>query len=131
MGDIHDGAVDAVRFGRQFRALRVRARQRQQDVADRAGLSRSLIASIDRGQLDGVTIAALRQASAAIGADIDVSLRWHGERLDRLLDEDHAAVVEAVVARLTGLGWTVAVEVSFSIWGERGSIDVLAIQPRT
>ncbi|HET7028874.1 MAG TPA: hypothetical protein VFI34_00055, partial [Candidatus Limnocylindrales bacterium] len=50
---------------------------------------------------------------------------WRGERLDRLLDEDHAALVEGVVARLRRLEWEVAVEVSFSIWGERGSIDVL------
>ncbi|MEA2607372.1 MAG: hypothetical protein QOI00_2129, partial [Chloroflexota bacterium] len=30
---------------------------------------------------------------------------------------------------LQGLGWVVEVEVSFSIWGERGSIDILAFHP--
>jgi transcriptional regulator with XRE-family HTH domain len=123
--------VDQLRFGRQFRALRVRARRRQQDVADQAGVSRSLIASIDRGQLDGVTIGAIVRAAAALGAEVDLRLRYRGEHLDRLVDEDHALLVEAVVARLTRLGWTVEVEVSFSIWGERGSIDVLAFHPRT
>jgi hypothetical protein len=29
------------------------------------------------------------------------------------------------VALLTALGWECAVEVSFSIWGERGSVDIL------
>jgi hypothetical protein len=35
-----------------------------------------------------VTLGSLRKATAAIGADVDVFLRWRGERLDRLLDDD-------------------------------------------
>ncbi|HEX5014643.1 MAG TPA: hypothetical protein VFV72_10870 [Candidatus Limnocylindrales bacterium] len=38
----------------------------------------------------------------------------------------HARLVEVAVAMLRASGWEVAVEVSFSIWGERGSIDILA-----
>jgi transcriptional regulator with XRE-family HTH domain len=121
--------VDPLRFGRQYRALRVRLRRRQVDVASRAGLSRSLIASIDRGEIDGVTVGSLVRACTALGADVDLRLRWRGEHLDRLLDEDHATIVEAVVARLERSGWTVSAEVSFSIWGERGSIDVFAFHP--
>lgn len=51
-----------------------------------------------------------------------------GGQLDRLVDEAHAAIVEAIVSRLRAAGWTVEVEVEvlFAIWGERGSIDVLA-----
>jgi hypothetical protein len=63
--------------------------------------------------------------TVALGADLDLFLRWRGERLDRLLDEDHAAIVEAVVRLLREDEWDVAIEVSFSKWGERGSIDVL------
>jgi len=58
-------------------------------------------------------------------------LRWRGEQLDRLLDEAHASTVAAVVVRLGRLGWTSQLEASFSIWGERGSIDVLAWHPAT
>jgi transcriptional regulator with XRE-family HTH domain len=123
--------MDMLRFGRQFRALRIRLEKRQQDVADHARLSRSLIASIDRGQLSGVTAGAIARAAAALGADVDIRLRWRGEALDRLLDEDHAAIVESVVRRLTSAGWLTAVEVSFSIRGERGSIDVLGFHPVT
>jgi transcriptional regulator with XRE-family HTH domain len=123
--------VDALRFGRQFRALRIRQGKRQSDVSAAAGLSRSLIAAIDRGQLGGVTIASIVRVSTALGADVDLRLRYRGEQLDRLLDEDHAALVDTVVRRLTSAGWTVEVETSFSIWGERGSIDVLAYQPAT
>jgi transcriptional regulator with XRE-family HTH domain len=121
--------VDAVRFGRQFRALRIRLQRRQSDVARHAGVSRSLVAAIDRGELDGVTVRALVRAATALGADVDLRLRWRGEQLDRLVDEAHASLVEATVLRLRRLGWSVDVEVSFSIWGERGSIDVLAFHP--
>ena len=34
-----------------------------------------------------------------------------------------------MVRRLVRLGWRTEVEVSFSIWGERGSIDILAFHP--
>ena len=122
--------MDGIRFGRHFRALRVRLERRQSDVSADSGLSRSLIASIDRGQIDGVTIGSLVRAAHALGAEVDVRLRWRGEQLDRLLDEAHAAVVDAMVARLQRqVGWVVEVEVSFSVWGERGSIDILAFHP--
>lgn len=123
--------MDQLRFGRQFRALRIRQGKRQQDVADESGLSRSLIALIDRGQLSGVTVRSIIRASVALGAEVDLRLRWRGEALDRLLDEDHAAIVETVVRRLRAAGWTVEVEASFAIWGERGSIDVLGFHPAT
>jgi hypothetical protein len=61
-----------------------------------------------------------------LGADLDVRVRWRGEGLDRLLDEAHSRLVEKVVKRLFSLGWECAIEASFSEFGERGSIDVLA-----
>jgi hypothetical protein len=45
------------------------------------------------------------------------------------MDERHAALVDATVRWLTASGWSLAVEASFSIYGERGSIDVLAWHP--
>jgi transcriptional regulator with XRE-family HTH domain len=121
--------MDGIRFGRQFRALGVRLEKRQSDVSADSGLSRSLIAAIDRGQIDGVTVGSLARATRALGADVDVRIRWRGEQLDRLLDEAHSAIVDAMVARLKPHGWAVELEVSFSIWGERGSIDILAFHP--
>lgn len=55
--------------------------------------------------------------------------RWRGAELERLLDEDHSMVVDAVATRLEGLGWTVEAEVTYSEFGERGSIDVLGVRP--
>jgi len=46
-------------------------------------------------------------------------------RLDRLIDERHAALLGQTVQLFRGAGWEVDVEVSFSIFGERGSLDVL------
>jgi hypothetical protein len=73
-----------------------------------------------------VAVGVLVRVAAALGATVDVRLRWNGEQLDRLLDEAHARLVEAVVLLLRASGWDVAVEVSFAEWGERGSIDVFA-----
>jgi transcriptional regulator with XRE-family HTH domain len=117
--------VDAVRFGRQFRALRVRKRLRQEDVASAARVSRALISKIEHGAIDSIRVRTLLEVSASVEAILDVRLRWNGEQLDRLLDEAHAGLVEAVVRMLRDWGWEVAVEVSFAVWGERGSIDVL------
>jgi hypothetical protein len=52
--------------------------------------------------------------------------RLERRALDRFLDEDHAHLVERIVRWLDGAGWQSTVEVSFNVFGERGSIDVLA-----
>ena len=85
---------------------------------------------IERGDSGSMPIAALGRAAEALGAQAELRLLWQGEGLDRLLDEGHARLVEWVVRRLAAFGWDVAVEVSFSRYGERGSIDVLAFHPR-
>ncbi len=104
---------------------------RQEDVGRHARLSRSLVARMESGDVDGVTVGRLRAVANALGATIDVRLRWQGEALDRLLDEAHARLVDAFVVLLRASGWDVAVEVSFSVWGERGSIDIFAFHRAT
>jgi len=58
-----------------------------------------------------------------------VDVRWRGAGLDRLVDEDHARLVASVAAWLRALGWLVEVEVSYSVFGERGSYDLIAFHP--
>jgi transcriptional regulator with XRE-family HTH domain len=123
--------VDEVTFGRGFRALRIRKRLRQEDLADAAGVSRGVIVRIEHGRAAAVTVATLEKAAAPLGARVVCRLSWNGEGLDRLLDAAHASVVEQVVRLLATAGWLVATEVSFNVWGERGSIDVLAFHPTT
>jgi hypothetical protein len=51
---------------------------------------------------------------------------YRGAEADRLLDQRHADLVEAITRLLRAYGWEVRVEVSFAFYGERGSIDVVA-----
>jgi transcriptional regulator with XRE-family HTH domain len=108
----------------------VRKGLRQEDVARHAG-SGPLISKIEHGSIDSITLKTLLDVSSAVEAILDVRLRWNGEHLDRLLDEAHASLVEIVASLLQSRGWDVAVEVSFAIWGERGSIDLLAFHEPT
>jgi transcriptional regulator with XRE-family HTH domain len=123
--------MDPIRFARQLRALRIRRELRQEDVARIAGISRSVVSRLELGRIESTCVRTLQRAAAAVGATIEIRLRWNGEQLDRLLDEAHARIVNAVVVILRASGWDVAVEVSFAIYGERGSIDVFAFHRRT
>lgn len=121
--------MDGLAFGRAFRALRLRRRLRQEDVAAAARVSRGVIARIEQGRADRVTVETLEIAARPLGARVICRLSWKGEALDRLLDAGHAAIVDQVVRILRATGWLVATEVSFNVYGERGSIDVLAFHP--
>jgi hypothetical protein len=68
----------------------------------------------------------MRRLFAALDARWEPTVSWRGGELDRLLDEQHAATVSAVVRELTRRGWEVDLECTYSVYGERGSIDILA-----
>jgi transcriptional regulator with XRE-family HTH domain len=123
--------MDALRLGLSLRALRIRLGWRQKDVARRVGISHGTISNIERGRCDAVSVAMLCRVANALGADVDLRIRWRGAELDRLLDAGHVRLVSKVADRLLAIGWQVAVETTFSIWGERGSIDVLAYHAQT
>lgn len=118
--------MDLVRFGRGIRALRIRHGWRQRDLAGAAHLSPTMIARIERGASVSIPAGKLEQAARALGALADLRLNWNGEALDRLLDGDHARLVEHVAGVLRSLGWEVVLEATFLIRGERGSVDILA-----
>jgi transcriptional regulator with XRE-family HTH domain len=114
-----------------IRALRRRRGWRQSDLADRSRVSQPTISVVERGHLDTLSIRTIRRVLAALDARIDLDVRWRGGALDRTLDERHAQLVGAVVAILVRYGWTSEIEVTYSIYGERGSIDILAFHPPT
>ena len=119
-----------MRVGAAFRAVRVRRRWRQQDVADRAGVSRTLVSDIERGHFGSTPIDTVRKIAATLDIRIDILMRWRGGELPRLLNARHSALHESVAAHLEALpGWVFSPEVSFSIYGERGIIDILAYHP--
>ena len=76
-----------------------------------------------------MTLRTIESLADALGARTSLRLRWQGEDLDRLLDAAHAGLVEWVVAFLQPRGWDVVAEATFNVYGERGSIDVLAFHP--
>ncbi len=122
-----DPAMNNTQVGRAFRAVRIRKGLRQADVAAEAGVSRDAVSRVERGSLDGMTLRRIRAIGEAIGVTLDVTARWRGGELDRLLGRRHSALHDQVAARFADLGgWTIAPEVTFSVYGERGAIDILA-----
>jgi len=120
-------AVDDVRVGAVLRALRIRRDLRQVDVARMASVSRSVVSLVERGYLARTNVASLRSIAGVLEATIDLVPRWRGAEIDRLLNAGHAAMHEAIARALDELPyWEHAPEVSFSIYGERGVIDILA-----
>ncbi len=118
--------VDDIRIGRILRALRRRRGWTQHQLAERCRISQQSISLVERGHGSRLAAATLRQIFAALDARWEPVVSWRGGELDRLLDEDHARLVTEVVRRLLVLEWDVAVEVTYSEFGERGSVDVLA-----
>ena len=112
---------------RALRALRLRQRWRQVDLAARASLSRDAVSRAETGGLESLTLRSLGRLADAVGATLLVELRWQGAELDRLTDRVHARLQDRVARRLGGAGWTVAAEVSFNHYGDRGSCDLLAL----
>ena len=123
--------MDLVKFGRGIRALRLRKRWRQIDLAAAAGVSQSIVAKVELGRGRRIAIEEYERVAGALDAIFDVLLKWNGEALDRLLDQNHAALVEAMALMLRARGWEARTEVSFAIRGERGSVDALAWHPAT
>lgn len=118
--------MDLVRFGLVVRALRRRQHWRQVDLARGARVSQGLISLIERGHASRVSLDVLTRVAAALGARTTIDLRWRGGELDRLLDEDHAALAAVASRWLTSRGWDVRLEVTYAVYSATGSIDILA-----
>jgi transcriptional regulator with XRE-family HTH domain len=123
------GRVDDRRVGLILRMLRRRRGWRQLDLAARSGCSQSFVSQLERGHVDRVALVDLRRVLGALDARGVLEVRWRGGAVDRLLDEDHAAMAGEIVASLAAFGWSTALEVTYARYGERGAIDVLAFRP--
>ena len=120
-----------LRFGAKVRAVRVRRRWRQQDLAIRAGVSEATVWRVERGRLEEMTLATIRRVCAPLDIDVELLARGHGADLDRLVNARHSALHESVARTLARWApeWEMAPEVSFNVWGERGVIDLLLWHP--
>ena len=90
---------------------------------------RSLV--VRAGRIAGMPIRTIRRILAGVDAELVLTVRWRGGDLDRILDAAHARLGERVVGMLQGDGWVAIPEVSFSVFGDRGSIDILGWHPAT
>ncbi len=114
-------------IGRAFRAVRIKRGLRQSDVAAAAGVCQQTVSKVEGGKLSGLTVGVLRRMATAVDARVDVDFRWRGADLARLVGGRHSAMHEAMAGIFAGLPeWVSQPEVSFSIYGERGIIDILA-----
>lgn len=118
-------ARDDDRLASVSRALRRHLRLTQ-DALVGSGRSRHVPRLIEDGRAGELRLEDVREHFTHLGATVRVNAWYEGALLDRLVDSEHADVVEAAVREVRDLGWPrVDTEVSFNEWGERGSIDFL------
>ena len=123
----HTRAMQDLAFGVRVRSVRVRLGMQQVEVATHAGVSDGTVSRIERGHLDSVSLRVLRAVASALEIRVDLVPRWRGGDLERVVSARHARLAEASIRWLGEFaGWIVRPEISFSIYGERGIIDLLA-----
>jgi len=120
------GEMDDLAFGRLARLTRIERRWRQVDLAARAGVSAATVSRVERGHLGEIPLATIRGVADAIGIRVQIAARARAVDLDRVLNARHTALAGYCAEWITSRGgWIVRPEVSYSEFGERGSIDLL------
>lgn len=124
-------AMDDLRVGSVIRAARLRKGWRQQDLAAAAHVARVTISRTERGHVGSLSLDTIRAICAGLDIRLDLAPRWRGGDLDRMLSRRHSALHESVTRALASAfpTWEISPEVSFSIYGERGVIDLLLWHP--
>ncbi len=124
------GGMDDVRVGGLIRAVRLRRGWRQEDVAEAARVSRSQVSRAERGRLEELRLDELRAIAEALEIRLPFAPLWRGGEADRVVNERHGLMHERLATLFARLpGWVCSAEVTFSVYGERGSIDLLAWHP--
>jgi len=119
--------LDDLAFGRLVRLARIKRGLRQQDLAARADTSRPVVSRIERGHVGETSVATVRRVAGVLDLRVELLARARALDVDRVLNERHAALAEHVLGWIAALpGWMVRPEVSFSAYGERGVVDLLA-----
>lgn len=116
----------AMLIARIIRETRTTLGWRQQDVADRARVSRSLVATVEAGN-GNPSLGVVAAIFAALGVDFPAPRPPVLVGLPR--DHGHGRCLAYAVRRLKRLGWTVATEVPVVDGRWRGSIDLAIWHP--
>ncbi len=122
--------MDDVRFGRIARALRHRLGLPNARL--HSGPSRVRTSSRVRNEVESPT----SRSGGSDACSPSLMPTWcctfaGAVEIDRLIDRAHARLGEQTARLLDALGWEVVAEVSYSEYGERGSIDLLAFHVPT
>jgi len=115
---------DDERLAQLLRLLRRHADLTQVKLADAAGVPRRIVQLIEAGDAGMVRLDDVRKAFGGVDARARLTTWWHGAAADRLLDARHAELVERAIGVLRRRSWQTKAEITFSEWGERGSIDI-------
>jgi transcriptional regulator with XRE-family HTH domain len=118
--------MDDARLGRLIRVLRHRRGWRQVDLAARAGVGPGVVAKLEAGRVGPMRTGTICMIVSVFGLSYEGGVRGLGADEHRLLDEGHSALQGVCATWLSRLGWQTQAEISYSEWGERGSVDVLA-----
>lgn len=116
-----------VGFGLQLRNARLARRWTVRSLADKAGVSRSVVYLLEAGE-PASPVAAIRLASA-LGLRLEFELtdpRRHAEKPLRSVDAVHSAMGELETAHLRRLGYQVGVDEPYQHYQFAGRADVVA-----
>ena len=119
-------AQDDERLGLMLRRLRRELNLTQRELAIASDISLFDLRRVESGAAGEVPFGRIRRLFTQCDARARVSVWWKGAALDRLLDQDHAAIVEHGSALIARYGFLTPTEVTFSEYGERGSVDIFA-----
>ncbi len=116
-------------LGAQVRAARVRRRWTTERLALEAGISRSLVYLVERGNT--TTLETYVRLGAALGLRLEVALEDPRTmaRPGRAEDPVHAAIVEVLTARYAAQGRLVGADEPFQHFQFAGRADVTAVDP--
>jgi HTH-type transcriptional regulator / antitoxin HipB len=118
--------LDASRMGRELRELRLRLGVSQAAVARVAGVSRSVVSELERGD-PTVGLEIRRRTAIVVGADLRVSVYPGAQPM--LHDLAHARIIERILRR-KNRGWRAELEAT--VPGPfRASTDVRLAKPGT
>jgi transcriptional regulator with XRE-family HTH domain len=118
--------MDDLAFGRLVRLARIERRWRQEDVAERAGVSRSTVSRLERGHVGQIPLDTVRAVCAVLDIRVQLHARARALDLDRVANARHSGLAEHVALWMARWqGWAFRAEVSYSEYGERGVVDLL------
>ncbi|MEO8625200.1 MAG: hypothetical protein ABI452_00725 [Candidatus Limnocylindrales bacterium] len=114
-------ARDDDRLANASRALRLHLGLTQDELVG-PGRSRHIPRLIEDGCAAELRLKDIRNHFSGLGGSVRITAWYEGALLDRLVDSEHADVIEHAVTQIVDANWPrVDTEVSFNEYGDRGS----------